>query len=217
MRREHGYVFFDLETTGLLFPIPGSSTLHREDQDEIIQIAAVATGPAPEFKEKETFERKMLPSENGLKRLERTREMAPQLGPFDTAKWAAAASPRVRVYDDLERFLTKYACIEKTSKTKGTKYVVAHMAGHNADRFDLPFLFASFKKSKVFLPAHGRALDTMHMVSTLEMLNDKLIDSYHLEDLCKMFGVKLENAHDALADVRATVALARALMQFFSE
>jgi DNA polymerase III epsilon subunit-like protein len=216
MRSKHFYVFVDLETTGLALPLPEANTTQREDQDEIIQIAAIAVGPAPLFKEFDVFEAKILPTENGLKRLELARKMAPELGKFDTAKWAAKSTPKPRVFDQFQKFLSKYACIEKTSK-KGAKYSVAHLAGHNVDRFDLPFLFAAFRKAEVFLPAHGRPLDTAHLVSTLELLNQKLLPSHRLGDLCKTFGVELLNAHDALADIKATVELARAMMEYFPE
>lgn len=214
MRKDHCYVFVDLETTGLSLPLVDTTSIQREDQDEIIQIAAIATGPAPDFEEKETFEVKILPSENGIKRLERTRALAPQLGKFDSAKWAPKTTAKARAFDGFQLFCKKYACIEKTSK-RGSTYGVAHLAGHNIDRFDLPFLFAAFRKADQFLPAHGRPLDTTHMVTVLEALNDKVLPSHRLEDLCKTFGVKLTNAHDAMADIRATVELARALMEFF--
>lgn len=85
--------------------------------------------------------------------------------------------------------------------------------GHNV-KFDIGFLKALFKKNK---GAYGRhfsyhSIDTLGVAIFADLaLFGKKSSAYKLTDLCERFGIKLDNAHDALADIDATVELFRYL------
>jgi DNA polymerase III subunit epsilon len=83
-------------------------------------------------------------------------------------------------------------------------------AGHNVG-FDLRHLDAFFERVGIIGVLNAfdyHTLDTMTLALTLKdmgllALNQRL----NLTALCERFGVKLENAHDALADIKATAEL----------
>jgi len=49
----------------------------------------------------------------------------------------------------------------------------------------------------------------MQMAQMWSLINNKTFDSYKLANLCQSVGVELNNAHDAMADITATLALAK--------
>lgn len=83
--------------------------------------------------------------------------------------------------------------------------------GHNV-KFDISHLQALYERfdmveawQKLF---SYHCLDTVGVAMFFDMANYKeLSDRYNLGKLCERFGVKLDNAHDALADIDATVQL----------
>lgn len=91
-------------------------------------------------------------------------------------------------------------------------------AGHNVG-FDLDFLQAFWKQHGTPEDAkygtgslqNWRALDTRALGNV--MLIEGLIDvpDLKLKTLCDCFGIVLDNAHDALADIKATRALYHAM------
>jgi DNA polymerase-3 subunit epsilon len=81
-------------------------------------------------------------------------------------------------------------------------------AGYNV-RFDLDFLAAFF--SKTGDPYFGlwfnwRAIDALAIVRFFEFCGDGLTTrtDQKLETVCNAYGIKLDTAHDALSDIRAT-------------
>lgn len=86
------------------------------------------------------------------------------------------------------------------------------LVAHNGN-FDGPFLAAWYRRLGMFMPATHRVFCTMQRALWLFHEDRSLTppDDYKLLTLCQYFGVPLvaSDAHDALNDVRATLALYR--------
>jgi len=198
------YVFTDIETTGLKMPKDGE----KGPFDEIIQIGAIVTGDAPAFRELERIDVKVWPTDHGMDAL-RLFEATDFKTVYDEKVWTMEGASRQAGFKRFQKLLRRYATVPKISKTKGTKYKVAQLVGYNID-FDKDFLFGEFKKEKLFLPARGIALDVMSFIDWLDTLDgNKPMMSLKLEDVCKACDVPLLDAHNAMADIEATVELAR--------
>jgi DNA polymerase-3 subunit epsilon len=87
-------------------------------------------------------------------------------------------------------------------------------AGQNVG-FDVEFTNEFFKKNGnnpyFFSYVHSSKFDTLNLAMQVELKLGKRVffPNYKLESLCKCMGVKLDDAHDALADIRATRLLAK--------
>jgi len=93
---------------------------------------------------------------------------------------------------------------------------LAQLAGHNAERFDGPFIHEWYKRLGIYCPARYMTLCTKQKALWLFEEDKSLTPpvNFKLGTLCEYFGVPLseEEAHDALVDVRATVELYRAMV-----
>ena len=78
----------------------------------------------------------------------------------------------------------------------------AVLAAHNAN-FDWAFLRRSLRRAG-YTPPDARRLCTLRLSRALD---DDGVDSHRLVDLCDRYGIDHPNAHDALADARATATL----------
>lgn len=182
-------VFIDIETTGL------------QPSSPIIQVAAIATNSAG-F-ELESFEAKIrLPCKITIEH---------QHSQYDPALWKKAARSPRQAAIRLAQFLSRHATVDLISQ-KGVSFRVAQLVAHNAE-FDSSFLRNWFDELNVFFPASYRPLCTLQRALWLFDENKNLTPpvNYKLGTLCQYFGVPLndDDAHDALADVRATVILYR--------
>ena len=188
-------VFFDLETGGVL--------PHHPD----IQLAAIAVDQA-RFAELETFEAKIAfePSSADPAALE--------LNHYTPEAWAKAEAP-IRVVSRFTDFLDRHKSLEMVSARTGRPYQVAVLCGHNAASFDGPRLQALFKYYGRFLPADPRVRCTCQRALWWfdERPDKPLPENFKLATLCRYFGIPVAESHEALADVRLTIALARALSQ----
>ena len=197
MERTRIMIFFDLETGGL------------EDYNPDIQIAAVAAGK--DWTEIETFERKIRfnASDCDSKALE--------LNHYDAVVWEKEAKPENIVVREFSDFLKRHSTIEMVSKRTGAPYSVARLAGHNAQTFDGPRLKRMFERWKQFLPAHPQVMDTVQLALwTLEGSESKP-SSNKLSALAEYLGLPATGqAHDALADVRMCVAVAKGLSGYIA-
>lgn len=187
-------MFADLETAGL------------ETWRPIIQIAAIAVTSS--LRELEAFEAKLRFEE---------RYAAPealQKNHYSQERWQREALPGRVVAERFAEFLKRHATVDVAS-ARGRTYQVAQLVAHNA-AFDGAFLQAWFERLGMFLPGHFRVLCTMQRAVWLFHEDKSLTPpaDFKLGTLCQFFGVRLhaEEAHDALADVRATVELYRAMM-----
>jgi DNA polymerase III alpha subunit (gram-positive type) len=185
-------VVFDVETGGL-----------DPYRHPVIQFAAVACDG--EWSEVEAVEVKVAFEET----LADAEALA--LNHYDPSVWAreAVAGPIAR--GKIADFLRRHATVEKTSRG-GKTYRVARLCGHNS-RFDAEFLAAWFKSAGEFLPAACfEALCTLNLARWLTLGTSAPPVDHKLGSLCSWAGIAADNAHDALADVRATAELARRLM-----
>lgn len=188
MRNE--IVFFDLETGGL-----------DETKHPIIQFAGIAVGAG--WEELETLELKIQ-----FDTISADAE-ALKVNGWTAEAWATAETVN-RALSRITDFFLRHATLQKVAKS-GRCYQVAEVAAHNAP-FDARFLAAWFKRWGIFLPAACfEALDTVDLARWVSRGNARRPENHKLGTLCDFYGIVNEQAHDALGDARATVALAQHL------
>ncbi len=187
-------VFVDIESAGL------------ETWRPIIQIAAVAV--TSRLTNLESFEAKI----RFNKRFADPQSL--NKNHYCPERWKRESLPASIVARQFTDFLRRHATIDVVSGRKRT-YQVAQLVAHNAS-FDGPFLQAWFERLGMFFPGHFRVLCTMQRAVWLFHEDKSLTPpaDFKLATLCQYFGVRLrpEEAHDAMADVRATVELYQAMM-----
>lgn len=186
-------VFVDIETAGLQVWRP------------IIQIAAIAVNSS--FRELECFEEKIeFDERRAVRRSLHKRH-------YSRRRWQREARRDRDVAVEFGAFLARHATVNAVN-ARGEPFVVAQLVAHNA-AFDAPFLRAWFERLGIFFPGTYRVFCTLHRAMWLfhEDRTLKPPDDFKLGTLCQYFGIRLpaDQAHDALNDVRATVALYRAM------
>jgi len=188
-------VFFDLETAGL-----GRSSA-------IIQIAAVAVDSR--LNELERFETKIR-FDIGSASAE-----ALAVNSFEPTVWKRLARQPKDAAHEFARFLRRHATVDMVS-AQGKPYQVARLAAHNA-AFDGPLLIRFYSQLGIFLPGARSVYCTLQRAYWLFQEDQRLTPpaNYKLPTLCEYFGIRLEDseAHDAIADVQATVKLYQAMME----
>lgn len=112
------------------------------------------------------------------------------------------------VYNKLLKMFKKY--VNPFDKTD--KFVAA---GQNV-KFDIDMTQQFFKKHNdpyFFSFIHAGHFDTLHIAIMLEIKEKRKIftKGYKLSQMCEALGIKLEDAHDALNDIRATRELAKVM------
>lgn len=188
-------VFFDLETGGL-----------DPSKHPIIQIAAIAVDE--NLRELDTFEEKIKFD------LAKADPEALAKNCYDAATWERDASSGLIVVNRFSKFLKQFADVELISQRTNRPYCVAQLIGHNAATFDGPFLQAFYREHDAFLPGTFFVMDTCQRAKWHfhEHRDSPPPADFKLGTLCAHFGIELTEAHDALADVRATVELYRHLV-----
>jgi len=189
-------VFIDLETGGL------DHTRHP-----ITQIAAVAVDPA--LTELASFEAKLTFD------ISRADPEALAVSSYSQEIWARQSRPPIDVCGELSAFFKRFADVQMVSQRTGRPYHVAQLCGYNSAAFDGPFLQCFYRQLDQFMPAGYRVLDVMQraMWHFHERPDIAQPIDFKLVNVCRALGVPPFDAHDALADCRATVALYRALAQ----
>ena len=185
-------VYFDLETGGI------------DPDSPVIQLAAVAIDQCT-WRELDSFEKKLLFDES----LADPEALA--LNHYDPDVWRKEAFQPQVALRDFAVFLNPYRSVEFVSKKTGNPYSVAKLAGHNAANFDAPRLQRMYSSHGIFLGADPRVRCTYQLAMWWFDAHALSPKSFKLGDLCEYFGLEGSGAHDALADVRMTVALARRL------
>lgn len=188
-------VYFDCETGGLL------------PQHPIIQLAAVAVNEST-WEELASFEEKLIfpVSEADPEAL--------KMNHWDAAIWAEKAISPQAAITQFAKFLEAFKSIQMISKRTGKPYSVARLVGHNAATFDGPRLQSLFSAYRTFLPADPRVRCTLQRaIWYFEEQGKPAPVNYKLESLCSHFGISISETHDALADVRLTVLLAKAMRE----
>ena len=187
-------VFVDIETAGL--------EIHRP----IIQIAAIAVEEG--FHEVEHFETKIRFDES------QACPDALRKNHYRRAEWKrTAVAPRKAAWS-FAAFLRRHASVDVYRRDLSL-FHVAQLASHNS-QFDGPFLKVWFERLDIFMPASYRVFCTLQRAYWFFHEHPQLPppDDYRLGTLCEYFGVPLHphDAHDAMADVRATVGLYKAIV-----
>ena len=188
-------VFYDLETAGL------AAT------SSIIQIAAIAVDS--QLNELESFEAKI--------RFDVSQASADALAinSFEPMVWKRLAMQPEDAAKQFANFLRRHATVDMVSRA-GKPYQLARLVAHNA-AFDGPRVIQWFADLRLFLPAARSVYCTLQRAYWM-FQEDQLLTppaNYKLGTLCEYFGIRLaeDDAHDAIADVRATVQLYRAMTE----
>ena len=187
-------VFFDLETAGL-----------NPKKHPIIQLAAVAVDhhlePVEAFETKVRFDER------------RANRYSLRKNHYHPGLWAREALDPQEAANCFNQFLRRHATFPMLA-SDGRPYHVAQLVAHNSN-FDGPFLHTWYKRLNIFLPARYQVLCTLQRASWYfnEHPDEPLPADFKLATLCQYFGVALHaaSAHEALADVSATLALCQAL------
>jgi len=112
-------------------------------------------------------------------------------------------------------FLRRHATVPMID-SEGNGYELAQLVAHNAG-FDSEFLQAFYEQAGVFLPARYQVLCTLQRALWYfqEHADEPRPKDMKLCTLCHRFGVEFHaaSAHEALADVSATLELYKALMK----
>jgi DNA polymerase III epsilon subunit-like protein len=192
---EQRLVFVDLETGGT-----------DPKRHPIIQLAAIATDP--QFEVLEAFEAKIQFDPRKAKAASLRKNS------YQPGLWARESREGEIVARDFSAFLRRHATLPLIS-AQGKSFQVAQLVAHNA-AFDGPFLTTWYDKLDMFLPAGRLLLCTMQLAMWhFATSGERAPANFQLAGLCKHFGVPFHaaSAHEALADVTATVALFQALMR----
>src|SRR5579885_928715 len=184
-------VYFDTETGGLL------------PQHPTIQIGAIAV--SPDWSEVESFECKILFDEAAAD------PQALKVNHYDPEVWKRDGVSERRALEDFAAFLNRHRSVDMVSKRTGNPYSVARLAGHNAATFDGPRLFDAFRRQEMFCPAHPQVLCVLQRAMWFAMETGTALKSLKVEDFARHFGVPVQDAHDALADCRMAIGVARAM------
>ena len=198
MATDERLVCVDIETAGL------NPVVHP-----IIQIAAIAVDSR--LNELETFEAKIRFDEN------QADSQSLKGNRYSKDEWQTTAARPIDVANRFSRFLRRHATVDRLSESSGW-YRVAQLVAHNGERFDGPFIHAWYRRLGLFCPAAYMVLCTKQRALWLFEENKTLTPptDFKLGTLCEYFGVSLSasEAHDALNDVRATVALYREMHRY---
>ena len=188
-------VFFDLETGGL------------KVEDPLIQLAAAVI--TVDWEEVDAFEAKIRVDEKACdpKSLE--------INSYDQEVWARDARDERDVISSFQQFLNRHATMRLISKRSGRPYTVCQIGGHGVVTFDVERLSRAFSRHQLFLPVQRvNVLDTLQGAAWYFQRLQLLLPAQRPEDfklstLAKFFKIDTTGAHDALVDVRLSIALAR--------
>lgn len=188
-------VVFDLETDD---KIPATT--------QIIQIAAVAVDG--DYNELGQFSR--------LVKFDVTKASneALSINHYDETTWKAHAKPVAVALAEFIAWSKPYHDQPRVSKA-GNPYRVGTLCGYNAASFDGPIVKRECERLKLFLPFDLRVRDAMQVAMSVCDFMGETPKDFKLQTVAAHFGVEVENAHDALSDVRTTIGLMRRFREFF--
>ncbi len=186
-------IVFDLETTGVDIV-----------KDEIIQIGAVCIDTQT-GKEILDFEAKILPSEKGIASLMKMKETGFK-NCYDPEIWGLEGVAKSLALQRFAGWIGRFTDQRRVSKT-GRGYYVVQGCGYNSVKFDHPFLLNVCRFSNIFIPMDMRVWDTMQFAMLYASVKNINIDDFKLETVAKALKIELVQAHDALADARATATI----------
>ncbi|MHA1952495.1 MAG: 3'-5' exonuclease [Candidatus Heimdallarchaeaceae archaeon] len=174
------YFAFDVETTGL-----------DPEKHEILQLGAILLDD--DLKRIDSGQMKLMP-----KHWERADKEALIINKVDPSTWEPTHKSTKEALNKLHSFVNKYF-------PPSEKLIPL---GHNVS-FDLDFLRSLYKEEEKMWIYHYHKIDTINWAMLWGKVTKTPIKSYKLCDICELFNIKLDNAHDAMSDVKATVEIAR--------
>lgn len=188
-------VFIDLETAGT-----------NPERHPIIQVAALATDedlvPVEAFEAKIAFD------------VRKANRHSLRKNHYHPGTWSRESRPSSAVAAELADFLRRHASVPRLS-ANGDAYSIAQLVAHNAE-FDAAFLKHWYHRLGIYLPANPQVLCTMQRAlwHFAERPDSRRPKDFKLATLCQHFAVPFHaaSAHEALADVAATLGLYRALL-----
>ena len=189
-------VFFDYETGGVTPSHPN------------IQLAAMAV-EIETWRAVESFERKIAFNESEAD------PEALKINHYLREVWEREAVTAARAHSEFAAFLKRHADVQMVSKRTGSPYQVARLAGYNAATFDGPRLKDHFTRCNAFLPAHPFVMDVLQWAAWELQIRGARLDNMKLGTVYQYFVSESpgDSAHDALHDVRSTIAVARCLWE----
>lgn len=181
-------VYFDLETGGI------------EMRHPVIQLAAIAVDEAlvecGTFEQKITFDPALCDPD------------ALAVNHYTAEAWANAHTPWATI-SAFNFWLKPFSSLARISPRTGAGYNLALLAGFNSVTFDGPRLKALYAGQ--FFPCSYQIRDVLQRAFWWFDERALAPDDFKLTTLCRYFNIPTDGAHDALTDVRLTIALARAL------
>lgn len=184
-------LWFDLETTGT-----------DPDRHGIIQFAGIAEIDGLVA---ESFEIRMQPHDGAVIEDDALEVSGTSRNDIDRF------IPHPEAYRQIDAFLSRHV----SRYDRDDKF---YPAGYNV-RFDLDFLgrmFRRFDQYGLGSFINWRSLDPQPVLNLLEYMGMVSLPNHRLQTVCDHFGVKLDNAHDAMADITATRALMHLLLEHVS-
>ncbi len=181
-------LWYDTETTGLT------------ENSAMFQISGVIEIDGVEVEEFDIFCKPHEGADIAEQALEVTGVTREQLETYQSPK---------KAYEELVEIFSKY--IDKFNKED--KFIVA---GQNV-KFDIDVLNRFFKRNNdnylgSFLN-YKQVFDTLSVYTALEIAEVvPKLENHKLETICKTMGVELSNAHNSLADIKATKAVGDKLL-----
>jgi DNA polymerase III epsilon subunit-like protein len=132
-------------------------------------------------------------------------------GGFDVFAYTGIDPKELETAPTLREALRKMEVFVRKHVGFGMKNVV--IFGQNP-RFDVGFIEAGYKKQgwKYPFDFHVLGLESMYVYHQLKK-NGKVPTDITLKGICKTAGVKNAKAHNAIADIRATVAAMKKLLE----
>lgn len=179
-------IFFDLETSGL-----------DPSQHEIIEIAAIDAVSGDSLNLRVQFNKAFASPE------------ALEKNHYDDDSWAFSAVSQEQAYKEFQKFVTDHAKQARISQRTQRPYMVAVMAGHNIDKFDMQFIDFWRQRFGGWLPCDYSCYDTLQLARWAV----PGLDRYTLESLAAKFDCATGTAHEALSDVRTNIAVAAYLLR----
>ena len=175
--KKHTLIFLDTETTGL-----------DPSKQEIIELAAIAVEQSWDaqghgsLRVTKEAEWKIKPEH-----IETAQPEALRINGYTEEAWKDAIT--------LKDALTEFSVLARNGIA----------VGHNVS-FDMGFLETAFRTTGLPFPLHYHKLDTISLAYA-KLWDKKEVQAFSLKALCEYFSITNENAHTALADTRATLAL----------